>query len=370
MEMATARGEPTTARLAERLRRRINASGPITFAEFMEWALYDPEEGFYARLPVGEQGHFVTSPHLSPVFGRLLARQVAEFWELLDRPSPFDIIEVGAGDGTLARQILGALPAEVSQIVRYRAVERSAAARRALEAGGLEALEDLSDIADPVVGCVIANELLDNLPFHRLCGASGGVMELFVGVEGDRFVLVEGPPSSEELLALAPALARGGEFVVSPASLRFIDGAARVLDRGYVWLVDFGFVGDTEPRSVHGYRDHRVHDDVLTQPGSTDITTGVDFAALARHALSRGLRVWGPVSQRDVLLSLGFREFDEQAQARQVEALNARRGIDALRIYSDRNRANLLLGREGLGASWVLCLGTDATATPRSVRPA
>jgi SAM-dependent MidA family methyltransferase len=100
-----------TARLAERLRHRITASGPITFAEFMEWALYDPEEGFYARLPVGEQGHFVTSPHLSPVFGRLLARQVAEFWELLDRPSPFDVIEVGAGDGTLARQILGALPA-------------------------------------------------------------------------------------------------------------------------------------------------------------------------------------------------------------------------------------------------------------------
>src|SRR5438093_13655136 len=131
--MAT-RGEPRTADLAARLRDRIAAIGPITFAEFMEWALYDPEEGFYARLPVGEEGHFVTSPHLSPVFGRLVARQVAEFWELLDRPAPFDVIEVGAGDGTLAHQILGALPDEVTRVVRFAAVERSAAGRRALEA--------------------------------------------------------------------------------------------------------------------------------------------------------------------------------------------------------------------------------------------
>ncbi len=368
VEMAT-RGKPTTASLAERLRRRIVAGGPITFAQFMEWALYDPDAGFYTRLPVGEKGHFVTSPHLSPVFGRLVARQVAEFWELLDRPAPFDVVEVGAGDGTMAHQILGALPDDVTQVVRFRAVERSAAARQALEASGFEALESLSDITSPIVGCVIANELLDNLPFHRLRGASRGVVELFVGVEGDRFVLVEGPPSSEALLDLAPPLAPGEEFVVSPATLEFVDRAAAVLERGYVWMVDYGFVDETEPRSVHGYRDHRVHDDLLTQPGSTDITAGVDFAALARRARSRGLRVWGPVSQRDALLSLGFRDLDEQAQARQVEALNARRGIDALRIYSDRNRANLLLGREGPGASWVLCLGTDATETPRSVRP-
>lgn len=335
----------------------------------MEAALYDPDEGFYSRLPVGEEGHFVTSPHLSPVYGRLVARQVAEFWELLDRTAPFDIIEVGAGDGTLARQILEALPPEVTRVVRYTAVERGSAAGRALQASGLEPLESLSDVTSPIVGCIIANELLDNLPFHRLRGASGGVVELFVGVEGDRFVLVEGPPSSTELQGQAPPLAPGEEFVVSPATLELVDRASAVLERGFVWIVDYGFVDETEPRSVHGYRGHRVHDDVLSQPGSTDITAGVDFAALARHARSRGLTVWGPATQRDALLSLGFRELDEQAQARQVEALNARRGIDALRIYSDRNRANLLLGREGLGAAWVLCLGKDVAEPPRSVRP-
>lgn len=367
--MAITQGEPTTAPLAERLRRRIAANGPITFAEFMDRALYDPEEGFYARPPVGEKGHFVTSPHLSPVFGRLVARQVAELWDLLDRPAPFDLIEVGAGDGTMAHQILDALPGELNSVLHYTAVERSASARRTLEASGLEARESLSGLPHPVVGCVIANELLDNLPFHRLRGTSDGPVELFVGVEPGRFVLVEGPPSTGELLALVPPLDPGQEFVVSPATLELIDRAAAALNRGYIWLVDYGFIDDAERRSVHGYRDHRVHDDVLAEPGSTDITAGVDFAALARHARTRGLEVWGPVSQREALLSLGFRELDEQAQARQVEAVSARRGIDALRIYSDRNRANLLLGRQGPGAAWVLCLGKNATARPSSFGP-
>ncbi|MGH2556542.1 MAG: SAM-dependent methyltransferase, partial [Actinomycetota bacterium] len=103
--MATTRHRSSNGTLGERLRDRIVAEGPITFAEFMETALYDPDGGFYSRLSVGEEGHFVTSPHLSPVFGRLVAGQVAEFWELLDRPARFDVIEVGAGDGTLAHQI-------------------------------------------------------------------------------------------------------------------------------------------------------------------------------------------------------------------------------------------------------------------------
>jgi SAM-dependent MidA family methyltransferase len=366
--MARPGGKTKAEPLAERLRHRIAASGPVTFAEFMEWALYDPEEGFYTRLPVGEEGHYVTSPHVSPVFGRLLARQVAELWELLDRPAPFDVVEVGAGDGTLARQILGAAPAELLGSLRYRAVERSASARRALQSAGIEALVSLSKLADPVVGCVIANELLDNLPFHRLRGTPNGTVELFVGLEAGRLALVEAAPSSDVLLVGVPALAPGEEFVVSPATFAFLDEAEAALERGYIWLVDYGFEDDAERRSVHGYSHHRVHDDLLAEPGSTDITAGVDFAALARHTGSLGLQVWGPISQREVLLSLGFGELDEQAQARQVEAIATRRGIDALRIYSDRNRANLLLGRAGLGAAWVLCVGKNATAAPAAFR--
>jgi SAM-dependent MidA family methyltransferase len=354
--------------LSEMIRRRISSSGPITFAEFMDVALYDPRSGFYARRSVGEHGDFVTSPHLSPVFGALVARQVEEFWELLDQPDPFSLIEVGAGDGTMARQTLDALSPSLRSVLRYTAVERSALSREALSRLEVRVSATLREVEPGLVGCVLANELLDNLPFHRLRGTDEGAVELFVGLQGDEFVLVEGAPSTEEVIRLAPDLRPGEESVVSPAAVALIDQAASVLRRGYIWLVDYGFVEERESPSVHGYRHHRLEEDVLADPGSRDITSGVDFARLSRHARERGLTVWGPVSQRDALLALGFAAWDREARSRQAEAIAARRGVDALRIYSDRARANMLLGRGGLGDFFVLCLGVDVDSAPMSLK--
>jgi SAM-dependent MidA family methyltransferase len=354
--------------LADRLKRRIEAEGPITFAEFMEAALYDPSEGFYSGLRVGEQGDFVTSPHLSPVFGELVARQVQEFWELLGRPEPFSVVEVGAGDGTLAGQVLASIAEPARSALTYIAVERSAAARSAMESRGdldIGVVASLEEVEGGRVGCLLANEVMDNLPFHRVRRGDRGIVELFVGVEDGRFALVEDHPSSEEISGLAPNLGPGDEAVVSPAAIDLLDHAARVLRTGYVLLVDYGFTTSEEAGSVHAYREQRLEDDVLSEPGSKDITAGVDFPMLARLSRDRGLAVWGPVTQRDVLLALGFREWDQAAQARQQEAIAARRGIEALRIYSDRTRANLLIGRSGLGAFYVLCLGVGTTRPPR-----
>src|SRR4051794_25999276 len=115
--------------LPDRIRERIRAEGPITFARFMEEALYDPHGGFYSRSSVGESGDFVTSPHVSPAFGVLMARQLEELWELLDKPDPFWTVEVGAGDGTLAGQILDFASPALRASLRYLAVERSATGR-------------------------------------------------------------------------------------------------------------------------------------------------------------------------------------------------------------------------------------------------
>jgi SAM-dependent MidA family methyltransferase len=358
---------PLATPLADRLQATIAREGPITFAAFMEAALYDPADGYFSRLPVGERGDFVTSPHVSPVFGRLVARQVAEFWQLMGRPQPFDVVEAGAGDGTLAAQVLNALESSLTETLRYHVVERSAAARSALAALGLHDVQNFDELDQVENGCVLANEVLDNLPFHRLKATEAGLRELFVDTDGsDGFVTVEGPVSSDLLARLAPEeLTPGQESVVSPAALAFLDRGADLLARGYLWLVDYAATAGGA--QIHGYRGHRVETDVLTDPGSRDITAGVDFRALARHAVDRGLHVWGPVTQRDVLLALGFRELDQWAQARQVEAIAARRGIDALRIYSDRNRANLLLGRTGLGAFSVLCIGVGDVPSPPSI---
>jgi SAM-dependent MidA family methyltransferase len=215
---------------------------------------------------------------------------------------------------------------------------------------------------------VLANELLDNLPFHRVRGRPDGLVELFVGLDEDEFVLVEGAPSSGEVERMAGPVANGQETVVRRSALEFLDRAGEVLSRGYVWLVDYGFTTTEETGSIHGYLEQRLVEDVLSHPGSRDITAGVDFAELARHARSGGLAVWGPVTQRDALLSLGFGEWDARERSRQHQAIADRRGIEALGIYSDRTRANLLLSRTGLGEFHVLCLGVKVDRGPGFAR--
>src|SRR5262249_5332322 len=125
---------PVGRTIAERLRARIRDDGPMTFAAFMEVALYDPDEGFYAGPAVGGAGHFVTSPHVSPLFGALLGALVEDAWIRLGRPDPFAVVEAGAGDGTLARHILARLSDGDCSAVRYVGVERGPVSRDLLAA--------------------------------------------------------------------------------------------------------------------------------------------------------------------------------------------------------------------------------------------
>jgi SAM-dependent MidA family methyltransferase len=202
------------------------------------------------------------------------------------------------------------------------------------------------------------------MPFHRLRRTATGWAELLVGMEAGRLALLEGPLSDPALGELAPDIEVGQEAPVSPEAIYFVERAAKLFARGYLWLVDFGFGPEEGPEPVHGYRHHRVEADVLIDPGSRDITAGVDFGALARHAAAIGLRQWGPISQRDALLALGFRNWDRRMRAMQVEATARRRGIEALRLFSDRSRATLLIDQSALGRAKVLCLGVGDVQPP------
>ena len=369
--------------LQRRLRDRIRAEGPITFAAFMDAALYDPAEGYYARSPVGEAGDFVTSPHVSPAFGVLLARLVEDLWLRLERPDPFLLVEAGAGDGTLARRLLASLPDELAAAATFVAVERGAGARAKLAdlaAAGpnlrmVTMVDDLSSI-DAVVptdeglaGVVLANELFDNLPFHRLRGTHGAAVELRVDARSDdsdaagfRFELVEAP-APDDLLSLAPPLLPGQEAAVSPAALGFLGGAKHLLSRGYLVLFDYA-TGADRTAQVHGYRAHRVEADVLRAPGSRDITAGIDVPALARYAEAIDLKVWGPITQRDALVNLGFGDLARELRRRQAAALDDGRGREAVGIYSARNSANMLVDPAGLGGFVALCLGFGDVPRP------
>ena len=329
----------------------IRAEGPLRFDRFMELALYG-EGGFYEDPPVGATGDFVTSPHVHPVFAELLALAIVDLHRLLGRPAPFRIAEVGAGDGTLARELL---PHLESIPISYTAVDRSSGAQRALT--GIEAVEPAAELeGSPQL--VVANELLDNLPFRRIRGSASGTVEVFVELEGDRLVERLEPRPEE------PALEGEGERIVPVGALTFVDRLAARLDRpGYALLIDYGAVG--EPGGpTHGYRGHRLVDDVLDRPGTTDITAGVDFALIADHAERNGLVAFPPVTQRHALTALGFDRWIRDELGRQAKHLDERRGLEAVRTWSGRSRATLLVDPAALGRLRWLLLATPGQPAP------
>jgi SAM-dependent MidA family methyltransferase len=348
-----------TERTAAAIETAIAEHGPIHFAAFMELALYGPD-GYYQRPPIGAQGDFVTAPHVHPVFGALLARALRELWQGLGGPVPFSIAEVGAGDGTLARQLLDGLD---DLRVDYLAVERSAGARLALaEVPGVRVAASLPSDRRPHL--LLGHELLDNLPFRRVRGTGGGSVEILVG-EGLREV--EAPLPSD--LDVPDDLAAGQERVVPVDALAFIDRIAPQLDRGYAVFIDYG-ADDGPGGDPHGYRGHRVIEDVLADPGSSDITAGVDFGAIARRAASHGLTAFPTISQRDALIRLGFEAWVRGEQQAQGELLAAGQGIEAVRRWADRSRATILADPAHLGRLRWLVLGAADLPAPSWLRPA
>ena len=190
------------------LAARIRASGPITFAEFMRECLYHPEHGYYSRLSAERLGDYYTSVDVHPIFGRLLARQLAEMWELLGSPRPFVVVEAGSGVGRLAGHILDFTARELPAFyaaLEYVAVERSAARRAQHEerlsthaaAGRVSSAAEIPT-AIPA-GCIFSNELLDAFPTHRVAIERGELREIYVGMAADNFVEMFRQPSAPKL---------------------------------------------------------------------------------------------------------------------------------------------------------------------------
>ena len=330
----------------------IRDHGPITFAEFMEIALYGPD-GYYERPPVGADGDFVTSPHVHPVFAELLARALEDLHARLGAPRPFRLTELGAGDGTLARELVERL---AHLDVAYTAVDRSDGARRALAAiDGVSVAEGIDGSPDVVV----ANELLDNLPFRRLRGTDAGTKEVVVGLDADRLVerLGEPPPGHAEL-------AVGAESILPEGAAALVhELAARLARPGYALLIDYGGLGETGG-PPHGYRAHRPVEDLLERPGETDITSGVDFAEVGTIAQGLGLVAFPSVTQRHALTALGFDRWIREQLRRQHELLDRREGVDAVRAWSGRSRATLLVDPAALGRLRWLLLATPGLDAP------
>ena len=359
--------------LVERLRAEIERSGPLTFARYMEVALYDPERGYYATSSARptRDGDFLTAPELHPAFGRCLGRQVAECWERLGRPDGFTIREYGAGSGTLAATIVAGLRADGSGLaarLRYQPAEVNVRRRGELEARlSAEGLaERLAAPEGPIVGVVLANEFLDALPVHRVEGAADGLRELYVGWDGTGFVDVVGPPSTGELAARLEAegvrLEPGQRGEICLGVEPWLGEVARDLERGYAIVIDYGHPASSlyersrRTGTLLGYLGHRVVADPYAHVGHQDLTAHVDLTALERGAIAVGLTVEGTTTQAELLAGLGLGDLLADASGGTTDSI--------LEYIMLRGATVRLLDPRHLGGFAVAILGRDVPAGP------
>lgn len=304
------------------IRGLIEAKGRICFAEFMQVALYHPMGGYYTSArAVGAAGDYFTSPAAHPAFGALIAVQLHRMWQLLDNPSTFDVIEMGAGDGLLAAEVAGYAPAlgqRFARALRYVRIDR----RRAQETAGHADLRShpVAAVGVPVrkaVGCFISNELLDAFPVHRFHLDGFAVKELFVTLdERDELTEALGDPCTPMLehrirqlgFELGDGFSGEVNLGIGPWMREVSDG----LERGFVLTIDYGYSAELlygaakSAGTLKTYYRHSEGGSPYVRIGRQDITAHVDFSSVISEGEALGLRPLTLMPQSNFLKALGF----------------------------------------------------------------
>ena len=358
------------------LRQQIDAEQGIPFARFMHHALYHPDYGYYtsARTRIGKQGDFFTSSSVHSCFGRLIARQLEQMWQLLGGKDVV-IAEQGAGEGYLAVDILDAVREEFPSFyeqLRYRIVEISADARQRQEktlsqhlaADRLDwcTLTDLQGMR----GCLLSNELVDAFPVHLVQTVAGELREVYVINQGDGFAEELRAPSTSQLveyfeqIGIAPA--EGNRCEVNLAARDWMAQVADVLDEGFILTIDYGYLAkDLYAPERHAgtllcYHKHQTNENPYQHVGCQDMTAHVDFTTLQQVGLQHGLEVLYFGHQYQFLMGLGFLELLMQMQSRETDPTRAQ----ALRMSMKR----LILPEAGMGESFKVLIQGKGVGQP------
>ena len=335
--------------MTEEIRSEIIAAGPIAFERFMELALYG-NEGFYTKADggsAGRRGDFITSPEVGPLFGAVIARYLDAEWERIGRPEMFTVVDAGAGPGTLARSVLAARPS-CATALRYVAVDVSPS-QRERHPDGIESVTTMP--TEPFDGVVIANELLDNLPF-RLAVFDDGWRESYVDLGPDgRFVEVLSAPFDPAPTHLPATAPFGARAPLVERAAAFVSDTRLLVRTGSVVAIDYGtpitamLAGRPYRDWLRTYRGNERGEHYLAAPGTQDITIDVPIDQLPEpdtvRAQAQFLQRWGI----DELVEQGKRIWEEQA---------ARPGLEAMRMRSRISEAEALLDPAGLGAFLVV----------------
>jgi SAM-dependent MidA family methyltransferase len=390
-----------SAELAALVAERARRLGPLPFDEVLDLALYHPTYGFYGRAQGAGRGRdFLTSPEVGPLFGTVLAGALDRWWHELGRPDPFVVVEAGAGAGTLAAAVLGAA-AECGPALRYVLVERSAALRRlqasrlplepaALALGPILAHDpDLgarprpgsgplaTGLAElpvgPFDGVVLANELLDNLPFRLLQRhqnpEGGGWDEVRVGEDLAEVLVVASPAAAAEANRLAPDVPHAGRIPLQGQGGAWLRAALRRIRRGRVVVVDYAstttaMAGRPWTDWVRTYRGHGRGRHPLDDLGDQDVTCEVaidQLEAVRRAAAERSQAEFLRAHGLEAIVDAARREWRERAHVGDLAAVAARSRV---------GEAAALTDPDGLGAFRVLEweIGWSQTTHPRGPR--
>lgn len=314
-----------SARVSAHIRQRIEASGRISFAEFMHHALYAPGLGYYAAgaTKFGEAGDFITAPEVSHVFGSVVARQCAEVLEALGGG---EILEIGAGSGKLAADLLMAFEGIGILPDAYRILEVSADLRERQQAQLqrqvphlADRVEWLADLPTDHRGVIVANEVIDALPVERFVRHADGVSRQCVNIDDRGFVWDEEEAGANLERAIAAiesdigrVLTNGYKSEVSLAAGNWISDVSGALAEGIVLLFDYGvsrreyYAAERADGWLRCHFRHHAHNDPLVLAGIQDITAWVDFTSVAEAAIAAGLDVAGYTAQAQFLISGGL----------------------------------------------------------------
>ncbi len=394
--------------LLDRLRSYIQAQPQqrISFATYMDWVLYDEAAGYYSRRsPIGPQGDFITAPSLSQDFGELLAVQLAEIWQTLGQPQPFDLLEMGAGQGLLAIDILRFLQQQHPDCfaaTRYWIIEKAIGMRLAQQDRLRNASQEHPGLADRVqwtdwdqippqslTGCCFSNELVDALPVHLVEWRSGQLQEVFVTIAppieaaqhpesppiepsepessaSSSFCETLGPLSTPARRHYFQALNQdwqtyphGYRTEVNLAAQDWLTTVASKLQQGYLLTIDYGYSADRyyHPNRTQGtlqcYRQHRHHNDPYQAPGQQDLTAHVNFTALEQWGQELGLVRLGFTQQALFLMALGL------GDRLTALATDARDLASIQQAIQRRDSLHRLLEPSGLGGFGILLQGKN-----------
>jgi SAM-dependent MidA family methyltransferase len=317
--------DPGNPDLVRFIHEAVRRDGPMRFDRFMEQALYHAELGYYGsgRCRIGRRGDYFTNVSVGPLFGRMLAAQFAEMWNILGRPEDFSIVEQGAHSGEFARDVLETLREQEPDFfstLRYSFVEPFPV----LEAQQKEVLRDFSerlmwrkslDELPAFSGVHFSNELLDSMPVRLITrDGDGGWEEKFVAEAKEGFQFVTQPITDEKLrerLANLPS-ADGGNYEteINLAALDWVEGVASRLQRGFVLAVDYGFsrphffAAERKSGTLQGYAGHRPVSSPLHQIGHADIASHVEWTSVAERAEQCGLTVVGFTDQHHFMTGM------------------------------------------------------------------